>query len=130
MLKPSQPAEWARSFFAAVDSDDIDAIAAAVSDDVLLVAANSEPIKGKEALIASARSAAQRPINMRHEINDVWQAGGDEDVIVTAMTVRYSRQPDGASVSVPCCVTFKFHDGLVHDYRIYIDYSPVAALMA
>jgi hypothetical protein len=49
-----------------------------------------------------------------------------DDVVIAEMNVRYERL-DGRKVTLPCCNVFRVRDGLVSDYRVYVDLGPVYA---
>ena len=60
---------------------------------------------------------------VRHEILDMWSDG---DVVIAEFDVHYTRH-DGGEVTLPCCNVFRLHDGLVAEYRSYMDAIPVYA---
>ena len=47
-------------------------------------------------------------------------------MVVALMDVHY-RRLDGRELKSPCCNVFGIHDGVVDDYRIYMDVNPVLA---
>jgi hypothetical protein len=61
---------------------------------------------------------------LRHDLVDLWEIG--DDVVVAIMDVAY-RRLDGGELNLPCCNVFRVTSGLVRDYRIYMDVSPVIA---
>ena len=61
---------------------------------------------------------------LRHEIHSVWTVDGD--VVITEMTVHYERL-DGQQISLPCANIFRLRDGLIADYRIFMDVAPLFA---
>jgi ketosteroid isomerase-like protein len=115
-----------RSMFAAVDRRDGDEVLGFLTDDVVLVFGNNEPIEGKERFGEAQRNFAFLIKGLRHEIHDVWRAVEDPDVLVAAMTVHYTRL-DGSGVSLPCCNVFRMSGELIVDYRVYMDMNPVFA---
>ncbi len=48
----------------------------------------------------------------------------DWDALIAEFDVHYTRL-DGGEVNVPCCNVFRLRDGLVAEYRSYIDATPV-----
>jgi ketosteroid isomerase-like protein len=46
-----------------------------------------------------------------------------DDVVITEMAVDYERL-DGRKVTLPCCNVFRVRDGLISDYRVYLDIGP------
>ena len=115
-----------RAMFTASDSGNIDGLLNFLTDDVVLVFGNADPVRGKAAVEAQARQVTSRLKGVRHEIHDIWQTGENADVVIARMTVHYSRL-DGSIVSLPCCNIFRMSGGLIADYRIYMDVNPVFA---
>ena len=115
-----------RTMFAAGDRGDVDGLLGFLTDDVVLVFGNAEPVKGKDAIKAQAGDFTSSLKGVRHEIHDIWQAAEDADVVISRMTVHYTRLDDSV-VRVPCVNILRLSGDLVADYRIYIDVSPVAA---
>jgi ketosteroid isomerase-like protein len=117
------PSDHARAIFAAFDTKDVSALAAFMSDDVRLRLGNAETAQGKAAFVDAVRAFLGSVAGFRHELINVWSDG---DALIAELDVRYSRL-DGREVTVPCCNVFGLRDGLVVDYRSYIDATPVYA---
>lgn len=47
--------------------------------------------------------------------------------MVVALMEVYYRRLDGRELNLPCCNVFGVHNGVVNDYRIYMDVNPVLA---
>lgn len=45
-------------------------------------------------------------------------------MLIAELDVHYARL-DGGEVILPCCNVFRLHEGLVAEYRSYIDATPV-----
>jgi len=117
------PEEQVRDVFAALDALDVPAMAALVSDDVRMRFGNGELVEGKEAFAQAAEAFAASIAGIRHEIH--WLRAVD-DAVIAEMDVHYKRL-DGSQLTLPCCNTFRVRDGLIADYRIYMDISPLYA---
>ena len=113
-----------RGIFAAIDGGDVDALCRHVTDDIRFQFGNNEVITGRPAFEAASIAVLQSIAAIRHEILDLWEVDGG--TVITVMTVHYERL-DGQKLSLPCCNLFGTRDGLVHDYRIYMDINPVFA---
>ncbi len=50
--------------------------------------------------------------------------------MVVALMEVYYRRLDGRELNLPCCNVFGVHNGVVNDYRIYMDVNPTRALTA
>jgi ketosteroid isomerase-like protein len=120
----TQPrADMIREMFAAGDRGDTDRLLSFLTDDVVLVFGNAEPV-GRGGIKEQWGQIMSTLKGIRHEIHDIWHAAEDPDVLIARMTVHYSKL-DGSVVSVPCVNVFRLKGDLVADYRIYIDVSPV-----
>ena len=47
-------------------------------------------------------------------------------MVVAELLLHYTRL-DEAKLTLPCCTVFRLRDGLIADYRIYMDISPMYA---
>jgi ketosteroid isomerase-like protein len=117
------PSDHARAIFAAFDARDLSALAAFMTDDVRLRLGNAETVVGKGAFVDAVSAFLGSVAGFRHEVINVWSDG---DALIAELDVHYSRL-DGREVTVPCCNVFGLRDGLVADYRSYIDANPVYA---
>jgi ketosteroid isomerase-like protein len=115
------PTDHVRRMFAVFDSKDVSALAAFVTDDVRLRLGNAEPVQGKSAFVEAVNVFLASVGGFRHEVLNVW---GDGDALVAEFDVHYTRL-DGDEVTLPCCNVFRLRDGLVAEYRSYIDATPV-----
>ena len=113
-----------RDLFATTDSQDVEANAEHVTDDVVLRFGNNDPVVGKEAYKEMSRGFHASLAGLRHEILSLWTI--DEDTVITEMSVHYERL-DGQKLSLPCANVFRLRDGLVKDYQIFMDITPVFA---
>jgi ketosteroid isomerase-like protein len=48
----------------------------------------------------------------------------DGDAAIVEFDVHYTRR-DGGVVTLPCCNVFRLRDGLIAEYRSYMDAAPV-----
>jgi ketosteroid isomerase-like protein len=107
---------------AAIDAGDQGTADSLIADDVCFRFGSNPPVTSKREFVAGRRALRGSILGFRHEI--VWLHEIDTDAVVVAMNVTYTRR-DGSEVTIPCCDTFRLRDGLIVDYRIYIDISPV-----
>ena len=115
------PGDRVRAIFGAFDAKDVSALAAFMSDDVRLRLGNAEPVQGKPSFVEAVSAFLASVAGFRHEVLNVWSDG---DALVAEFDVHYTRL-DGGEVTLPCCNVFRLRDGLVAEYRSYIDASPV-----
>jgi ketosteroid isomerase-like protein len=80
-------------------------------------------IKSKTAFVDAVNAFLGSIGSVRHEILTVYSDG---DAAIGEFDVHYTRH-DGKVVTVPCCNVFRLRDGLIAEYRSYIDATPVYA---
>ena len=115
------PTDQVRRMFAAFDSKDVSALAAFMTDDVRLLLGNAEAVQGKSAFVEAVNAFLASVAGFRHQVLNVWSDG---DALIAEFDVHYTRL-DGGEVTLPCCNVFRLRDGLVAEYRSYIDATPV-----
>jgi ketosteroid isomerase-like protein len=118
-----EPAEQAARVFAALDAKDVETLVCLVSEDVRLRLGNAEEVKGNIAFAQAARESAGSIAATHHRLVNVWHDG---DALICQLEVQYTRH-DGREVTLPCCNVFRVRNGLVVDYQVYMDISPVYA---
>jgi ketosteroid isomerase-like protein len=109
--------------FASFDAKDVSALAEFMTDDVQLRLGNAELTHGKAALVDAVHAFLGSVAGVRHEILNVFT---DRDAAIVEFDVHYTRH-DGNLVTLPCCNVFRLRDGLIAEYRSYIDATPVYA---
>jgi ketosteroid isomerase-like protein len=112
-----------RLVFASFDAKDVSRLAGFMTDDVELRLGNAEMIKGKRAFVDAVNAFLGSIAGVRHEILSVYSDG---DAAIVEFDVHYTRH-DGDVVTIPCCNVFALRDGLVAEYRSYMDATPVYA---
>ena len=109
--------------FASFDAKEVPALAEFMTDDVQLRLGNAQMIQGKAAFIDAVHAFLGSVARVRHEILNVFT---DRDAVIVEFDVHYTRH-DGKLVTLPCCNVFRLRDGLIAEYRSYIDATPVYA---
>jgi ketosteroid isomerase-like protein len=115
------PTDQVRRMFAAFDSKDVSSLAALMTDDVRLRLGNAEAVQGKSAFVEAVNAFLASVAGFRHQVLNVWSDG---DALIAEFDVHYTRL-DGGEVTLPCCNVFRLRDGLVAEYRSYLDATPV-----
>ncbi len=115
------PSDHIRRIFATFDAKDVSALAAFMTGDVRLRLGNAEPVQGKSAFVEAVSAFLASVAGFRHEVLNV---SSDADALIAEFGVHYTRL-DGGEVTIPCCNLFRLRDGLVAEYRSYIDATPV-----
>jgi ketosteroid isomerase-like protein len=109
--------------FAAFDASDVAALATFVTEDVQLRLGNLPESRGRSAFVDAVKAFHGSVARVHHEILSVYSDG---DVAVVEFDVHYTRL-DERSVTLPCCNVFRLRDGLIAEYRSYMDATPVYA---
>ena len=122
-MSESAVSDQLRRVFATFDAKDVSTLAGFMTDDVALRLGNAETIKGKAAFADAVNAFLGSIAGVRHEILTVYSDG---DAAIVEFDVHYTRH-DGNVVTLPCCNVFRLRDGLIAEYRSYIDAAPVYA---
>ena len=123
MTQVLSPTDRIHSVFAALDAKDTGGLGAQMTDDVRMRFGNADVVHGKPAFLEAAQTFVASIEATRHEVHSMWNI---DDVVVAEMDVHYDRL-DGGRVTLPCTNVFRVRDGLVSEYRIYVDIAPVYA---
>ncbi|GAB3880333.1 nuclear transport factor 2 family protein [Microbispora bryophytorum] len=114
-----------RRVFRSVDPFDPDEFGRLLAEDATMVFGNAEPLAGREAIVAGLREFYSTIGGLQHRIVRSWQV--DADVIAeTEVTYRRLDGKDASAVAVSIWRTRD--DGLISDYRIFVDLAPVYAV--
>ena len=116
------PRTTVRTLFDAIDAGKLDDVFALMADNVDFRLGNAAPTHGKQAFASTTKALFEAIVGIRHDIHNTWEIS--EDTVVCVMDVHYERR-DGRVLTLPCCNVFRVREGLVHDYRIYMDITPV-----
>jgi ketosteroid isomerase-like protein len=120
----SRTSKLVQQVLEAVDALDADRLAPFIADDVHFRFGSADAITGKAGCVAAGRDFAASIAAVRHRITHLWEP--ERGTAVAVLDVHYRRH-DGGELTLPCCNIFRFRDGLVTDYRIYMDINPVYA---
>ncbi|GAA1258750.1 hypothetical protein GCM10009677_06970 [Sphaerisporangium rubeum] len=116
--------DMVRRVFQAADAFDAEAFALLLAEDATLVFGNAEPLVGRAAVAAGLGSFFSTIAGLRHRIVRNWQVDADT---IAETEVTY-RRLDGKEVSVVAVSIWHTRDdGLITDYRIFVDLAPVYA---
>lgn len=116
--------EQIRRVFHTIDSMRLDEFAGLFAEDATLVFGNADPLTGRDAITAGIGEFFAAIKGLRHEIVNAWQVGADT---IAETTVTYHRLDD-KHVTVPAVSIWHTRDdGLIDDYRIFVDLTPLHA---
>lgn len=105
--------------FATIDEKDTQRYCDYLSSDCILKFGNMDEVKGKENIFIALDEFFNSIQGLTHELADSWEIG---NIVICHGTVSYTRL-DGSSLTVPVSNIFTIEDGLICNYRIFIDIS-------
>jgi len=114
---------WLSDLFSAIDAKDASRFASFLTEDVQFQFGNMMPISGRAAVQAAVESFFQSISSLRHIVHEHWTQGA---TVICRGTVTY-RRLDGKEVSVPFANITKRTAEQMHEYRIFVDVSPLNA---
>ena len=114
----------ANAILARIDGMDTAASVKLFAESATLTFGNGQPMVGRDAIKAGTAVFYSSIAGLRHRILNEWTVG--QDTIVEA-AVTYTRH-DGRQVTIPAASIWRVReDGLITDYRVFIDLAPVYA---
>jgi ketosteroid isomerase-like protein len=109
--------------FAAFDAQDVSTLTTFITDDVQLRLGNGPLIRGKSGFVDAVTAFHDSVAGVHHELLQVYTDG---DIAIVEFDVHYTRR-DGKTVVLPCCNVFRITNGLIAEYRSYVDATPIYA---
>lgn len=115
----------AGAVLARIDSMDVTESGKLFAEDATMTFGNAEPMVGRDAIEAGIASFFSSIAGLRHRLLNEWCVGPDT-IAETAVTYRLH---DGKQVTVPAVTIWRARDdGMITDYRVFIDLAPVYAV--
>jgi ketosteroid isomerase-like protein len=111
----------AYEFLCAIDAGDIDRISTLLSPDVCLRFGNEEPVHGLADASARIAGLLSTVSTLSHELCETWVR---TDAVICEVEITYERR-DGSVITLPCVDVFRLSNGLIADYRAYMDINPL-----
>jgi ketosteroid isomerase-like protein len=109
--------------FTDIDSMEPDRFAAHLADDVTMRFGNADPVHGRDAVRDVWAQFCDGVDGVRHDPVERWE---EERGTVVEANVTYTRH-DGSSVTVPVVTIYRERQGMIADYRVFIDLAPLFA---
>ncbi len=113
-------ADTVRAYYAAWVRDDLEAVLALCTEDLVAVNVPIGPIKGKAAVRSFFNKFGRGMSGKRYDVQRIIVDG---DVAVVEGVENYVK--DGKTVSLPYMSTFLFQRGLIREWRDYFDLQTV-----
>jgi ketosteroid isomerase-like protein len=120
---PLSDEQVVRALFAAIDAGDEEATEALIAPDARFRFGSGPVLRDREQRSAGRARLREVISAIRHDLLFLADCDG---AVVAEMEVTYTRR-DGSQVTLPCANIFRLRDGLIVDYRIYMDVAPVFA---
>jgi ketosteroid isomerase-like protein len=112
-----------RAMFAAIDDGDTDELLTYFAPEARQTFGNMAPLEGRDAIRDGNVSFLSSISGTSHEIIDAWECDG---TVAVQLRVTYERL-DGARVTIPALSLFSEGDGMIRDYKVFFDTTPVYA---
>ena len=109
------------SLYATVDARDSQRLAGFLAPDVSFRLGNNPEAKGRDTVVEMNRGFFSSIKGMSHSIDEIWEMPGGAGC---TGWVHYERL-DGSRLSLPFATILGLRDGLIADYRVYADVSPL-----
>ena len=104
-----------------IDTKDARGFAAFFAQDGKFTFGNAPTVTGPAAIESACDQFFSSLENLDHDMRNVWEI---DDTIICEVTVMYETR-DGRSLDLPAANIIRHEDGLVTDYRIFMDVSPL-----
>ncbi len=112
-----------KELFASIDAMDVEAFLSFIHKGATFRFGSSQAVSGHARIRAAVESFFASIKALKHELR---RTVSDEDAVVCEGEVTYTRH-DGSKITLPFANIFQVEQGLISDYRIYIDISPLYA---
>ncbi len=109
------------ALYKAVDGKSISELGDFLANDLRFQLGNFDEVKGKDAVLEANENFFQIIDSMTHRIDGIWAQ--DEDIICKG-EVHYKRL-DQSELSLPFATILKMKAGLIQDYQVYVDVTPL-----
>jgi ketosteroid isomerase-like protein len=119
----SQRRQMIDDLFRAIDAKDVDGLLAHLAPDATQRFGNQEPLRGHEQIRAANEEFFGAIDSLRHNVTGLWEWHG---TIVVRLDASYARL-DGLTVTVPAVSILRVSDGLIAEYQVFADMTPVFA---
>jgi ketosteroid isomerase-like protein len=111
----------ASELLGAIDVGDIARICTLLSPDICLRFGNDEPVHGLADVSARIAGLLSAVSALSHELCETWV---HTDTVICEVEITYERR-DGSRITLPCVDVFRLSNGLIADYRAYMDINPL-----
>ena len=115
--------ERLRALFESIDRADAEGFSRFLSEDASFRFGSAPAVAGRAAIVTAVGEFFSTISACRHELANTIARG---DTLVCEGTVTYTRH-DNSTVTLPFVDIFEISNGLIDEYKIYIDAGPLYA---
>ena len=121
--------KWMEELFSTIDSMDSAAFAAYITPDGKFRWGSYPEMNGTEAIVQFVTGFFSMLTGLSHNIENIWQADGDPNIILTKGTITYTI-PNGEKITLNFLNQFLMEGKMIKEYLIYADPTPLNAAFA
>ncbi len=122
-VPPVTPPLSLTDLFASIDARDATRFAEFLGPDATFRFGNAPPVTGRAAIAQAVAGFFGTIRALEHRLHEHWQG---PDSLVCQGEVTYTRH-DGTRLTLPFVDVFRLRAGLIQDYLIYMDITPLYA---
>lgn len=115
---------WVASFTGAIDTRDVEQLVPFFAPDAAFTYGNNPPMVGHDGIRAGIGAFYAGIAGISHTVP--FQHRPSDDTLAVEFLTTYTRL-DGQAVTLPGLGVFELEDGLIQNYRVYADVTPVFA---
>jgi ketosteroid isomerase-like protein len=112
------------ALFAALDRGDLGTFLGFLAPDCRLQFGNGPVVEGQDAIRDAVGGFLQQFVEVRHEILEAWH---EDDAVICHGNVHYTRG-DGSVASTPAAYILSLEEGVVQDYRAFLEASTLVSV--
>lgn len=112
---------WVESLFSSIDRQDEQRFASFLTEDASFRFGNAPAVSGRKEAGEAVADFFSSIEALSHEILGVWRS---DETVVCELAVTYTRR-DGERLTLPAATIFSMREGLIEDYKIFADISPL-----
>jgi ketosteroid isomerase-like protein len=114
--------------FSSIDAMDVAAVVGMFTDDGVVRFANQEPVVGRPGVQQAVETLFSGIRGLSHSVTGVWLGSWEEGEVVSVESeVTYTRLDGVRLAPLPVTTTLRMKHGLVKDFRVFMDPSPLFA---
>jgi ketosteroid isomerase-like protein len=116
-------AQMIDELFRAIDAKNVDALLWFLAPGATQRFGNQKPLRGHEQIREANEEFFGAIDSIHHEVTGLWES---DDTVVVRLRASYARL-DGLTVTIPAVSILRSSDGLIVEYEVFADMTPVFA---